>query len=94
MEERHTISKIWEKLNSYVKPETKQLKQVIDKDLNGYKLEIAKQTLDKISKEIALLEKEPDSDEKTQKWEALMAECSSYTIYKNNLSRFLDRVMC
>lgn len=86
--DKYTLSKLWEKQNPYLKPEETQLKEVIDHALNGYKLEIVKQTLKDFENQ--LRNSNCDVEKETQ----ILNDVMTLTSYKNRLSNYLERVMC
>ena len=85
--------KFWEERNKYISAEDKNLKEVIDSSLNGYKLELVDQLLDERQKKLAELQKEPDSDEKDEKMKALTDDLPVYTKYRQLLNKMLGRVL-
>ena len=85
--------KFWEERNRYISAEDKNLKEVIDRSLNGYKLELVDQLLDERQKKLAELQKEPDSDEKDEKMKALTDDLPVYTKYRQLLNKMLGRVL-
>ena len=86
-------TKFWDERNKYISAEDKNLKEVIDRSLNGYKLELVDQLLDERQKKLAELQKEPDSDEKDEKMKALTDDLPVYTKYRQLLNKMLGRVL-
>jgi DNA primase len=82
--------KLWDKRNRYIPPEESHMQEVVDRALNGYKLEHARQTLEEMWKRIVELQKEPDNDLEISK---MMTEYLSYVKYKNRLNDSLGRVV-
>ena len=84
------MSKIWDKRNRYIPPEEKNMQEVIDHALNGYKYELVQQKLADIYKSIKELQGNPDNDLKILE---LMSECTVYSKYNKRLSEYLRRTM-
>ena len=82
------LSKLWESRNRYIPPEESNLQGVIDKALNGYKYEQAKQKLQEIQKQIDELQKEPGNELEISE---LTTELLVYQKYWLKLSNCLNR---
>lgn len=93
MPKAEVSEKFWKDRNRYIPVEDINLKDVIDRSLNGYKLEIVDQYLDDVQKQVAELQKVPDSDEKNEKMKALTDDLPLYMRYRNKLNLSLGRVM-
>ncbi len=93
VEKNEVSSEFWNKRNRYIPPEKVNMKEVVDRLLSGYKLEIVEQLLDDIQKKVAELENEPNSEERDEKIAALTAKLPIYIKYKQKLSSSLDRVL-
>ena len=86
-------SEFWNKRNRYIPPEKVNMKEVIDRSLYGYKLELVEQHLDEIQKKVDELQKAPHSDENDEKMAALTADFPIYTKYRQKLNKSLGRVL-
>jgi len=80
MVEKQVPSRLWEKQNPYLDPEEINLKEVIDKALNGYKLELVNKILFDFGKKINLDDTE------------MMGEYLKYLHYRNRLAKDIDRL--
>ena len=90
MPKNEVSMKLWDKRNRYIPPEDIRMKDVIDRALVGYKLELLQQTLEEIQKRIAELQKEPDNDLKITE---LMSEHMAYKNYYRRLNQYLGRTI-
>ena len=90
MPKNEVSKKLWDKRNRYIPPEESRMKDVIDRALIGYKLELMQQTLEEIQKRLNELQKEPDSDLKISE---LMNEYVAYMNYYKHLNKYLGRTL-
>ena len=90
MPKNEVSKKLWDKRNRYIPPEESRMKEVIDRALIGYKLELMQQTLEEIQKRLNELQKEPDSDLKISE---LMNEYVAYMNYYKHLNKYLGRTL-
>ena len=86
-------NEFWNKRNRYIPPEKVNMKEVIDRSLYGYKLELVEQHLDEIQKKVDELQKAPRSDDNDEKMSALTADFPIYTKYRQKLNKALGRVL-
>ena len=90
MPKNEVSKKLWDKRNRYIPPEESRMKDVIDRALIGYKLELMQQTLEEIQKRLNEPQKEPDSDLKISE---LMNEYVAYMNYYKHLNKYLGRTL-
>ena len=84
--------KFWERHNRYIAPEDRDLKEVIDNVIYGYKAVIVQQSLNKLQKTMKELQNSTDSDNELE-LAKIMKESVVLTKYKNRLNKYLNRVM-
>ncbi len=82
----------WKKHNPYIAPEIRDLKEVIDNVIYGYKAVIVQQSLNKLQKTMKELQNSTDSDNELE-LDKIMKESVVLTKYKNRLNKYLNRVL-
>lgn len=82
----------WKRHNPYIAPEDRDLKEVIDNVIYGYKAVIVQQSLNKLQKTMKELQNSTDSDNELE-LDKIMKESVVLTKYKNRLNKYLNRVL-
>ncbi len=84
--ETQTVSKMWGRKGSYISTEEDNLKEVIDRAINGYKAELVMQILKETEEEIKKVQNQENAEEHLQQ---LFAKYSAYTEFKKEIARIL-----
>jgi DNA primase len=80
------VSKMWGRKGSYISTEEDNLKEVIDRAINGYKAELVLQILKETEEEIKKLQDQDNAEEQMQQ---LFAKYTAYTGYKKEIAKIL-----